>query len=81
MTESLLLTAVAGMSGILFAVMLLQMLQMGSMENGMVTVHYQIGFWTAIGATIMISILGMLAGLPPALRAMSVKPVDAMRDE
>jgi putative ABC transport system permease protein len=26
-------------------------------------------------------VLGVLAGLAPALRAMKVKPVDAMRDE
>ena len=81
MTESLLLTAVAGMSGIVFAVFILQMIEMGNMEDGVVTVHYQVGFWTAISAVLMLSILGMLAGLPPALRAMSIEPVDAMREE
>ena len=41
----------------------------------------QIDFWTAIGAVVLLSVLGMLAGLAPALRAMHIKPVDAMRDE
>lgn len=80
-TESVVLTAVAGMSGILFAVLILQMLEMGATTDGIVETHYQVGFWTAIGATVLLSILGMLAGLAPAARAMSIKPVDAMRDE
>ena len=61
--ESIVLTLVAGMSGILFGVMILQMLEMGNTEDGIVTAHFQVGFWTA------------------AARAMSIKPVDAMRDE
>ena len=42
---------------------------------------FQIGFWTAVGAAALLAALGVLAGLAPALRAMAVKPVDAMRDE
>jgi putative ABC transport system permease protein len=79
--ESLMLTAVAGMSGILFAVLILQMLEMGNTTDGIVSAHYQVGFWTAIGAVMLLSLLGVVAGLAPALRAMSIKPVDAMRDE
>ena len=80
-SESILLTSVAGMSGILFAVLILQMLQLANTSNGIVTAHYQIGFWTAIAAVALLSVLGVLAGLAPAFRAMSIKPVDAMRDE
>lgn len=79
--ESLVLTMVAGMSGLLFAVATLQMLEMGTTTDGVTTAHYQIGFWTAVAAVAFISLLGVVAGLAPALRAMSVKPVDAMRDE
>ena len=42
---------------------------------------FQIGFWTAIVSALLLSVLGVLAGLTPALRAMKIKPVDAMRDE
>jgi len=80
-SESIVLTLVAGMSGILFGVAILQMLELGSMEDGIVTTHYQVGFWTAIFAAIVVSAMGVLAGLAPAARAMSIKPVDAMRDE
>lgn len=79
--ESLVLTMVAGMSGLLFAVATLQMLEIGTTTDGVTTAHYQIGFWTAVAAVAFISLLGVVAGLAPALRAMSVKPVDAMRDE
>ena len=80
-SESIVLTLVAGMSGILFAVLILQMLEMGNTEDGIVTAHFQVDFWTAIFAAIVIAAMGVLAGLAPAARAMAVKPVDAMRDE
>jgi ABC-type antimicrobial peptide transport system, permease component len=80
-SESIVLTLVAGMSGIFFGVMILQMLEMGNTEDGIVMAHFQVGFWTAIAAALMVSMMGVLAGLAPAARAMSIKPVDAMRDE
>ena len=80
-SESIVLTLVAGMSGILFGVMILQMLEMGNTEDGIVTAHFQVGFWTAIFAALVVSAMGVFAGLAPAARAMSIKPVDAMRDE
>ena len=80
-SESIVLTLVAGMSGILFGVLILQMLELGNTEDGIVTAHFQVGFWTAIFAALVVSAMGVLAGLAPAARAMTIKPVDAMRDE
>ena len=80
-SESIVLTLVAGMSGILFGVLILHMLELGNTEDGILTTHFQIGFWTAISAALMVSAMGVLAGLAPAGRAMTIKPVDAMRDE
>ena len=80
-SESIVLTLVAGMSGILFGVLILYMLEMGNTEDGILKAHFQIGFWTAIFAAVVVSAMGVLAGLAPAARAMSIKPVDAMRDE
>ena len=79
--ESILLTSIAGMSGILFVVPVLQGFEMANTTDGVAAAHFQISFWTAIGAVVLLSVLGVLAGLAPALRAMSIKPVDAMRDE
>ena len=42
---------------------------------------FQISFHTAVLAALLLAVLGALAGLAPALRAMAVKPVDAMSDE
>ena len=80
-SESIVLTLVAGMSGILFGVLVLQMLELGNTEDGIVETHFQVSFWTAIFCAVVVSSLGVLAGLAPAARAMSIKPVDAMRDE
>ena len=80
-SESIVLTLVAGMSGILFAVLILQMLELANTEDGILAAHFQVGFWTAIMAAVAIATMGVLAGLAPAARAMAIKPVDAMRDE
>ncbi|MBP6970389.1 MAG: ABC transporter permease [Bacteroidaceae bacterium] len=76
-TESIALTLAAGTVGIVFAVMLLEIFEK-VIDNGTV---FQIGFNTAILATALLTLLGALAGLAPALRAMAIKPVDAIRDE
>ncbi len=80
-SESIILTLVAGMSGILFGVAILQLLEIKNTTDGIISAHFQVNFWTAIFSAILIGILGGLAGLAPAWRAMSIKPVDAMRDE
>ncbi len=76
MLESMTLTLVAGMFGIVFSVLTLAGADALKPDAG-----FQIGFWTAVGALLLLAVLGVLAGLAPASRAMSVKPVDAMRDE
>lgn len=81
LSESILLTAVAGFAGILFAVVILQMLELGFTEDGIVQSHFQVSFWTALASALLLAALGVLAGLAPAARAMAIKPVDAMREE
>ncbi len=80
-TESLILIIIAGMSGILFSILILQLAELANTTDGIVSAHFQVGFWSALGTVLMLTVLGVLAGLAPALRAMAVKPVDAMRDE
>ena len=80
-SESIVLTLVAGMSGILMGVAILQMLELANTEDGILAAHFQVGFWTAIFCALVIAIMGVLAGLAPAARAMAIKPVDAMIDE
>lgn len=80
-SESIVLTLVAGLSGILFSVLVLQMLEMANTTDGILEARFQIEIGTALGALALLGFLGVLAGLAPAARAMSIKPVDAMRDD
>lgn len=80
LTESMVLTLIAGMAGISFSVFILQMMNMG-MQVEHPNVNFQVSFGLAIGAAIMVVILGITAGIAPAYRAMSIKPIEAIRDE
>ena len=80
MSESVVLTLVAGLSGITFAVICLQGLENVAQQTSP-DASFQISFGIAVGAAAMLAALGVVAGLAPAFRAMSIKPVDAMREE
>lgn len=80
--ESISLTLVAGSFGIVFAVQLLRLLEKIVTANpDNAGTSFQISFWTAVIAALLLTALGVVAGLAPASRAMAIKPVDAMRDE
>ena len=80
MSESIVLTLIAGMSGIVFAVFILQIME-NNVQADTPGAVFQITFSVAIGAALMLATLGVLAGLAPTLRAMQIKPVDAMRED
>ena len=76
LSESMVLTCVAGMGGICFGVGLLDLLEKATGETNL-----QVSFWLAIGTCLILLLLSILAGLAPAYRAMAIKPIDAIRDE
>jgi putative ABC transport system permease protein len=80
MQEAVLITSVAGYTGLVIGVVLLELV-----GNAIKGVDYfanpEINLQVAIGATILLIFAGMIAGLVPAKRAASVKPVEALRDE
>ena len=80
MSESVVLTLLAGMSGITMAVLILQAMEVGLSEDTQ-NAQFQITFALAVGAASLLALLGIVAGLVPAFRAMKIKPVDAMREE
>ena len=80
MSESIVLTLVAGLSGMTFAVMVLQLVERG-LQDDTSGATFQISFGIAVGAATLLAMLGVLAGLAPTIRAMAIKPVDAMREE
>ncbi len=77
--ESIILTAVAGMLGIMFSVLVLQFADMGAAKGG--EVYFQVSIETAFAAAALLGVLGMVAGIAPAYRAMKIKPVEAMRED
>lgn len=79
--ESVVLTLVAGLLGIVASVLILAAVELGMTEDGMLKATFQVSFKVAMIAAMLLSLLGSLAGLAPSLRAMAIKPVDAMRDE
>ena len=80
LSESMVLTIIAGMTGIAFAVFLLNIVEVEASKPD-APAHFLISFGEAVGACVLLLVLGLLAGLAPAYRAMSIKPIDAIRDE
>jgi putative ABC transport system permease protein len=81
MSESFIITAIAGFLGISFAVLILQMVDLGLDVSGSGATVFQISFITSVVAAFIIIILGTLAGLGPAFRAMKIKPIEALSEE
>lgn len=75
--ETVSITTIAGSLGIVFSVQLLKLLTK-LVGKGL---EFQITLSTALLALVFIVVLGVVAGLAPARRAMKIKAVDAMRDE
>lgn len=81
MMESVVLTLVSGMLSIVFSVFLLNAMETIVTMGGEFVGEFQISFGLAVGAALLLTALGLAAGMAPAMRAMNIKPVDAMRDE
>ena len=79
--ESIVLTLAAGLMGIVISVLILAGVEAGMTSDGILKAAFQVPFGTAVAAALLLTVLGVLAGLAPSLRALSIKPVDAMRDE
>ena len=81
LSESMVLTIGAGLSGIVAATWLLHAIEKLVVSQGEQGVSFQISFSLAVETVTFIALLGVLAGLAPACRALSVKPIEAIRDE
>jgi putative ABC transport system permease protein len=84
MSESLTLTALAGMLGLSFGVFALDIVNRiitSTPESDIPLKNPQVNINTAVAATVVLLISGLIAGLIPAWRAMKIKAIDAIRDE
>ena len=85
LSESFVLTTAAGLSGFMFGVAILEIISkvITSMVNagGNILIPPFISFWTAMASMGILILSGVLAGLMPAMRALRIKPIDAIREE
>ena len=83
MSESLLITAMAGLMGLTVGVFLLDMVDqlIGDPVGETMLLHPAVSIQVALAATFILLLAGLLAGLIPAWRAMQIKAIDAIREE
>lgn len=81
LTESEIMTIMAGMSGLIAAVGILAIAEPIIQQGSGTASSFQIPFNIAFCVALALLALGLLAGVFPSLRALAIKPVDAMRDE
>lgn len=80
--EGVALTVVAGIAGICFASIILGVVNhITNLDNPSIIAHFQMSFSSAIGIVGVFIVLGTLAGLIPSIKAMKIKPIEALNDK
>ena len=79
LSESMVLTVVAGTAGIVFAAHVLAVLDSQSYSPELGSAGFQLTFGSSVTILATFLVLGTAAGLIPAIKAMRIKPVEAMR--
>jgi len=82
--ESIVLTLIAGLSGIVGATFVLYLINafvVSGNENEFPFINASVDVTTLGFALLIMVIMAMIAGMIPAQRAISIKPIDALRDE
>ena len=77
--ESIFVTAIAGFTGLLFSLFLLQFA--GPMIESEFISNPSVDFSIALITIVILIVAGAIAGFFPAYRAAHIKPIDALRDE
>ena len=80
LSESMVMTSVAGIAGICFAVMVLGVAEL-ILDNGAWHPQFQLSFTKAMAIMGTFMVLGTLAGTIPATKAMRIKPIEAINDK
>ena len=79
--ESVFLTLVAGVFGIILGALVLQGIDAATQDSDIPYTNPTVPIPYVIGALATMVVLGTLIGLIPAQRAVSIKPIDALREE
>ena len=80
LSESMVLTTIAGIAGICFAAIILGLAEHLT-ADGKGTIAFQLSFTEAIYILVTFLVLGTAAGLIPAIKAMKIKPIEALNDK
>ena len=84
LSESLLLTTLAGLVGLCLGVGIMALvgtITSNMPSDNMMFLDPDMSFKAAVTATVIVIVSGLLAGVLPALRAIQVKAIDAIREE
>ncbi len=82
--ESILVTSIAGYTGLVAGVGLIELIAQGLKSSGASMSFFtnpEVDFQIALQAMVLLILAGALAGLMPALRAAKIMPIEAMRAE
>lgn len=79
LSESIVLTLVSGVLGVCFAAGVLQLLDKFTAEPNYAPAGFQISFGLAVAIVAAFFVLGSAAGTLPAVKAMKIKPIEALR--
>lgn len=77
--ESILLTTVAGAAGVCFAALILAVIDQATADPLQGLAGFELPFGVAVSIIGVFILLGSLAGTLPAVKALRIKPVEAMR--
>ncbi len=81
LSESVLLTLVSGIAGVCFASLVLGVVDMATFDPLLGKAGFQLSFLTSMVIVLAFFILGSAAGTLPAVKAMRIKPIEALRDK
>ncbi len=79
--ESVFLTLIAGIFGIVLGAFVLKGIDVASQDTDIPYTNPTVPIPYVLGALLIMVVLGTLIGLIPAQRAVSIKPIDALREE
>ena len=81
LSEGIVLTAIAGLAGIVFATLVLFIVEHATYDPLTGSANFMLKFNHAVGIMFIFLVLGTIAGLVPSIKAMKIKPIEAMRDK
>lgn len=81
LSEGIVLTAIAGLAGISFATIILGVVDHLMDDPVKGAPGFEMSFTLSIAILLIFMILGSLAGLIPSIKAMKIKPIEAINDK